>query len=135
MRAWRASECAAACGAFAISGLHYVYEQWRDAGRPDRRPAFPGWDRYVQMLDGTDPERLHQRIHQGHNCWVLDEEWDLVTPELIEATCMVGAPGDLARRLGELGAAGLSQVMVLPPLDVRDEVLDDIATEVMPLLT
>ena len=59
----------AACGAFAIAGLHYVYEQWREAGRPDRRPTFPGWDRYVGMLDRTDPERLHQRIHQGHNCW------------------------------------------------------------------
>ena len=123
-----------ACGAFAIAGLHYLYEQWREAGRPDRRPAFPGWDRYVAMLDQADPERLHQRIHQGHNCWVIDEEWDLVTPELIEATCMVGTPADLAGRLDVLGAAGLSQVMVLPPLDVRDLVLRDIATDVMPLL-
>ena len=47
----------AACGAFAIAGLHYVFEQWREAGRPDRRPAFPGWDRYVEMIDRTDPER------------------------------------------------------------------------------
>ncbi len=123
-----------ACGAFAIAGLHYLYEQWREAGRPDRRPAFPGWDRYVAMLDQADPERLHQRIHQGHNCWVIDEEWDLVTPELIEATCMVGTPADLAARLDALGDAGLSQVMVLPPLDVRDQVLRDIATDVMPLL-
>ena len=79
--------------------MHYQYEQWKEAGRPDRHPRLEGWDRYVEMLDATDPERLHQRIHQGHNCWVIDEEWDLVTPELIEATCMVGTADDLARRL------------------------------------
>ena len=32
---------------------------------------------------------------------MIDEEWDLVTPELIEATCMVGTPADLARRLDD----------------------------------
>ena len=31
------------------------------------------------MLDATDPERRHQRIHAGHNCWVVDEEWEYVT--------------------------------------------------------
>lgn len=122
------------CGAFAIAALHYQFEQWKEAGRPERRPPIEGWDRYVAMLDATDPERLHQRIHAGHNCWVVDEEWEFVTPALIEATCMVGTPSDLARRLTDLGAAGLSQVMLLPPLAARDDVLRDVAEHVMPLL-
>ena len=79
------------------------------------------------MLDATDPERLHQRIHQGHNCWVLDEEWRFVTPELIAATCMVGTADDLVGRLRELGEAGLGQVMILPPLAVKEDVLRDVA--------
>jgi len=123
-----------ACGAFAIAAVHYQYEQWKEAGRPERHPRLEGWERYVEMLDASDPERLHQRIHQGHNCWVIDEEWDLVTPELIESTCMVGTAGDLARRLTELGEAGLSQVMLLPPLAAKDGVLRDVAAQVMPLL-
>ena len=123
-----------ACGAFAIAALHYQYEQWKEAGRPERHPRIAGWDRYVAMLDATDPERLHQRIHAGHNCWVIDEEWEFVTPELIDTTCMVGTAPDLAERLTQLGAAGLSQVMLLPPLAVRDEVLRDVAEHVMPLL-
>ena len=86
-----------ACGAFAIAALHYQYEQWREAGRPDRPGRVEGWDRYVAMLDEIDPERLHQRIHQGHNCWVVDEEWEYVTPSLIEATCMVGTADELAQ--------------------------------------
>src|SRR4051812_23250095 len=59
-----------ACGAMAIAGLHYVFEQWKEAGRPERRPRYEFWDRYVAQLDRTDPARLHQRVHQGHNCWV-----------------------------------------------------------------
>jgi alkanesulfonate monooxygenase SsuD/methylene tetrahydromethanopterin reductase-like flavin-dependent oxidoreductase (luciferase family) len=124
-----------ACGAFAIAGLHYQYEQWKEAGRPERPVPIEGWDRYVAMLDATDPERLHQRIHQGHNCWVIEEEWEYVTPSLIEATCLVGTAAGLAGRLGELGSTGLHQVIILPPLAVKEEVLRDVATEVMPLLT
>jgi 5,10-methylenetetrahydromethanopterin reductase len=123
-----------ASGAFAIAAVHYQYEQWKEAGRPERHPRLEGWEHYVEMLDATDPERLHQRIHQGHNCWVIDEEWDLVTPELIESTCMVGTAEDLARRLTDLGEAGLSQVMLLPPLAAKDGVLRDVAAQVMPLL-
>ena len=121
-------------GAFAIAALHYRYEQWREAGRPDQPGAYAGWDDYVAMLDGVDPERLHQRIHGGHNCWVLPEEERFVTKELIDATCMVGTPDLLASRLRALEAAGLSQVMLLPPLAVRDQVLRDVAAHVMPLL-
>ena len=122
------------CGAMAIAALHYQYEQWKEAGRPDRPARVEGWDRYVAMLDAVDPERLHQRIHQGHNCWVIDEEWEYVTPSLIEATCMIGTADELATRLRDLGDQGLSQVMILPPLDVKEDVLRSVATEVMPLL-
>jgi alkanesulfonate monooxygenase SsuD/methylene tetrahydromethanopterin reductase-like flavin-dependent oxidoreductase (luciferase family) len=121
-------------GAFAIAAMHYLYEQWREAGRPDQPGRYPGWDDYVAMLDTVDPERLHQRIHGGHNCWVLPEEERFVTKELIDATCMVGTAADLAARLRALEQAGLSQVMLLPPLAVRDQVLRDVAEQVMPLL-
>ena len=47
---------------------------------------------------------------------------------------MVGTPTDLARRLTDLGAAGLSQVMLLPPLAAKEDVLRDVAEHVMPLL-
>ena len=57
-----------------------------------------------------------------------------MTQELIEQSCMVGTAADLARRLDDLGAAGLGQVMLLPPLASRDEVLRSVAEEVMPLL-
>jgi 5,10-methylenetetrahydromethanopterin reductase len=121
-------------GAFAISGLHYSYEQWREAGKPDTVPRFSFWDDYVAMLAEIDPARIHQRVHQGHNCWVLPEEQQFVTKELIEATCLVGTAIEVAERMRGLEAAGLSQIMLLPPLASKEQVLKDIATKVLPLL-
>lgn len=120
------------CGAFAISALHYQFEQWKEAGRPERHPPFDFWDDYVALLDATDAERLHQRVHQGHNCWVVPEEEAFVTKELIEASCLVGTADELVARLHELGEAGLSQVMLLPPLAPRDDVLREVAEHVLP---
>lgn len=119
------------CGAFATSALHYQFEQWQEAGRPERHPPFEFWDDYVALVDAADPERRHQRVHQGHNCWVVPDEEQFVTAELIEASCMVGTADDLVTRLHELGAAGLSQVMLLPPLAPRDDVLRDVAEHVL----
>jgi 5,10-methylenetetrahydromethanopterin reductase len=121
-------------GAFAIAALHYQYEQWREAGRPDVPGRFSGWREYVALLDGFDDAELRQRIHRGHNCWVEPEEECFVTPDLVAATCMVGTAEELARDLVDLERAGLSQVMLLPPLAVRDQVLRDVAEHVMPLL-
>jgi alkanesulfonate monooxygenase SsuD/methylene tetrahydromethanopterin reductase-like flavin-dependent oxidoreductase (luciferase family) len=121
-------------GAFAISALHYTYEQWRQYGRRPSPMVADIWDEYVAMLDAVPEERRHQRIHAGHNCWVMPEEERFVTPELVEATCMIGTPIQLADRLRALEAAGLSQVMLLPPLAVKEQVLRDVATKVMPLL-
>jgi len=122
------------CGAFAMAALHFAYDQWRQLGKEP--PAFAAgvWDDYCAMLDATPPERLHQRIHAGHNCWVLPEEERFVTRELIEASCLVGTADDVAERLHALGAAGLDQVMILPSFEPRYAVLERVARDVMPAL-
>jgi alkanesulfonate monooxygenase SsuD/methylene tetrahydromethanopterin reductase-like flavin-dependent oxidoreductase (luciferase family) len=122
------------CGAFAIAALHYAYEQWRQFGR--RPPAFAAdvWPEYTAMLAAVPDDRLHLRIHEGHNCWVVPEEERFVTADLIDATCLVGTAAELAGRLRDLECAGLSQVMLLPPLASKESVLRDVAEQVMPLL-
>ena len=50
-------------------------------------------------------ERRHQRIHAGHNCWVLPEEECFLTEELLRATCMIGTRDELLQRLRDLEAA------------------------------
>ena len=98
-----ASGCASPCGAFAIAGAALPVRAV-EGGRPARSAAaLRRLGPLRRDARPTDPERLHQRIHQGHNCWVVDEEWEFVTPELIEATCMVGTPADLAAGSTTLG--------------------------------
>ena len=122
------------CGAFAIAALHYSYEQFRQYGR--RPPEFLNdiWDDYVAVLDETPEERRHLRIHLGHNCWVEPEEERFVTKELIERTCLVGTARQLADKVRELEAAGLTQIMLLPPLEAKERVLRSVAERVFPLL-
>jgi alkanesulfonate monooxygenase SsuD/methylene tetrahydromethanopterin reductase-like flavin-dependent oxidoreductase (luciferase family) len=120
------------CGAFAMATVHYAYDQWRQLGQGP--PAFLAdvWDEYTGMLDEVPTDRLHQRIHAGHNCWVMPEEEKFVSGALIEATCTVGTAGDLVNRLRLLEAAGLHQVMILPAFDPRYAVLERVAADVLP---
>ncbi|MEM8747885.1 MAG: LLM class flavin-dependent oxidoreductase [Actinomycetota bacterium] len=121
-------------GAFAIAGVHYAYDQYAQLGR--RPPAHMAdfWDDYVEMVEDTPPELRHQRVHQGHNCWVLPEEERFVTADLLERSCLVGTPDELADRIRSLDAAGLDQLVVLPPLAEKEAVIRDFAERVMPLL-
>ena len=124
----------AQCGAFAMAALHYSYDQWRQYGRRPSGPVAEVWDDYTALVEEVPEERRHQRIHQGHNCWVLPEEERFVTRELIEATCMVGTADDLVDRLQRLHEAGLDEVMILPNLDPRYDVLEEVAAAVLPRL-
>lgn len=122
--------------AFAIAGLHYAYDDWRNFGtEPRDRAALEVWDDYVAMLSEVPEEIRHQVVHRGHNCWVVPEERRFVTRGLIERSCMVGTAGELVERMSALADAGLDHVMVLPPLATRDEVLRSLARDVLPALS
>jgi alkanesulfonate monooxygenase SsuD/methylene tetrahydromethanopterin reductase-like flavin-dependent oxidoreductase (luciferase family) len=92
------------------------------------------WDEYVAMLEEYPEDMRHQRIHAGHNTWLEPEEERFDTPELLDATCLVGTADELVTRLRALGKAGLSEVIVLPGRDVKDEVVRRVAQDVLPHL-
>lgn len=121
-------------GAFAIAGVHYAYDQYAQYGRRPPAHMLDFWDDYVALVEDTPPEIRHQRVHQGHNCWVLPEEEQFLTAELITRSCLVGTPTSLADQLAALDAAGLDQVVLLPPLDEKDAVIRDVAEHVLPRL-
>ncbi|MEM7340717.1 MAG: LLM class flavin-dependent oxidoreductase [Actinomycetota bacterium] len=120
------------CGAFAIASLHYSYDQWREQGRGPGPALQPIWDDYIALLDEIPAEIRHQSVHRGHNCWVVPEEERFLSAELIEATCLVGTADQLIERLQALDEAGLDQVMILPPLEPRYEVLEQVGREILP---
>jgi len=120
------------CDAFAIATLHYSYDQWRNFGKAPTQPAvLEVWDDYVALIEQVPDDIRHQAIHRGHNCWVVPEEERFVTRGLIEASCMVGTAEELVGRLHELDAAGLDEVLLLPPLATRDEALRQVAEQVL----
>jgi 5,10-methylenetetrahydromethanopterin reductase len=121
-------------GAFAIAGVHYAYDQYLQFGRRPPSHMADFWDDYVALVEDTPSETRHQRVHQGHNCWVLPEEERFVTADLIARSCLVGTPTELARRIRDLEAAGLDQIVVLPPLAEKEHVVRDVATRLLPLL-
>lgn len=124
----------AECGAFAMATLHYAYDQYRQFGQEPPGVVAEIWDDYCALLDSVPSERLHQRVHAGHNCWVLPEEERFLTARLIESTCLVGTRDQLIDRLLAMDAAGLDEVMILPAFAPRYEVLERVGKELLPIL-
>ena len=62
------------CGAMAMAAVHYSYDQYRNFGHQPPNSMAGIWDDYTALLETFPAERRHQRIHGGHNCWVLPEE-------------------------------------------------------------
>jgi alkanesulfonate monooxygenase SsuD/methylene tetrahydromethanopterin reductase-like flavin-dependent oxidoreductase (luciferase family) len=118
-------------GAFAIASLHYSYEQYRQFGRPPGAHLTDIWPDYLAAVEAVPEERRHLRTHLGHNCWVIPEEERFVTKELIETSCLVGTADDLRSRVADLDAAGLDQIVILPPLAAKEAVLADVARELI----
>lgn len=122
------------CGAMAMASLHYAYDSWRQLGQRPPRAAADIWDDYVAMIEAVPAERRHQRIHAGHNCWVLPEEERFVTTELIENSCLVGTRDAVLERLHEYEEAGLDEVMILPAFAPRYDVIERVGAEILPAL-
>ena len=83
------------------------------------------------MLNEFPAERVHQRIHAGHNCWVIPEEEKFLTPSILQATCLIGTKDHLIEKLNELSLAGLDQLMILPGLEPRYEVLQRVSQDLI----
>lgn len=122
------------CGPMAVMALHYAYERQRQFGVEPPVHLREAWDRYVALVEQTPEARRHFRIHAGHGTYLHPDERHFATPELIRTTCLVGSPGELAEQIRALGDAGLDQVMVLPSFASRHRAVEELATEVFPLM-
>ena len=122
----------AECGAMAMAAVHFSYDQYRNFGR--QPPGFMNgiWQDYRRMIESHPADRRHQRIHGGHNCWVLPEEERFLTAEVLQASAMIGTQDQLLERLHGLAEAGLHQTMILPNFDTRFDVLERVAKDIVP---
>ena len=115
------------CGAMAMAGVHYQYDQVRNFGRQPSNVFAGIWDDYTAMMEKIPADRRHQFIHRGHNCWVMPEEERFLTSEVLRASSMIGTRDQLIDTLSGLSEAGLDQVMILPNFDTRYDVLEQVA--------
>ncbi|MCZ0943330.1 MAG: LLM class flavin-dependent oxidoreductase [Gammaproteobacteria bacterium] len=120
------------CGAMAMAAVHYSYDQYRNFGHQPPNALAGIWGDYTALLESFPAERRHQRIHAGHNCWVLPEEERFLTPEVLAASSMIGTADELIERLRDLAAGGLDQVMILPNFDTRFDVLEQVGAKILP---
>ncbi len=123
------------CGAMAMATVHFAYDQWRQLGQAPPTFLEQIWDEYCAMLADVPDDRLHQRIHTGHNLWVHPEEERFVTAETIDTTCVVGLRDEVIARLHAFEEAGLDQVFILPAWEPRFEVLERVGRELIPELS
>ena len=119
-------------GAMAMAAVHYQYDQYRNFGHQPPNALAGIWDDYTKLLESYPAERRHQRIHAGHNCWVLEEEEKFLTPEVLTASNMIGTRNQLVERVQGMAEAGLDQLMLLPNFDTRYDALEQVAKEIMP---
>ena len=122
------------CGAMAMAAVHYAYDQYRNFGHEPPNELAGIWEDYTALLESFPEERRHQRIHAGHNCWVIPEEEKFLTPEVLISSSMIGTREDLLERLHNLSDSGLKQVMILPNFDTRYDVIERVAKEIIPNL-
>ncbi|MEM9621667.1 MAG: LLM class flavin-dependent oxidoreductase [Pseudomonadota bacterium] len=122
----------AECGAMAMAAVHYQYDQYRNFGHQPPNALAGIWEDYTALLESYPEERRHQRIHAGHNCWVLEEEERFLTPEVLTSSSMIGTREQLLERIHGMHAAGLDQIMILPNFDTRFDVLERVARDILP---
>jgi 5,10-methylenetetrahydromethanopterin reductase len=122
----------AECGAMAMAAVHYSYDQFRNFGHQPPNALSGIWEDYTNLLESYPADRRHQRIHAGHNCWVIEEEEKFLTPDVLNASSMIGTRDQIIERLTGLSAVGLDQVMILPNFDTRFEVLERVAADIVP---
>ncbi|MCY3885388.1 MAG: LLM class flavin-dependent oxidoreductase [Gammaproteobacteria bacterium] len=119
------------CGAMAMAAIHFAYEQVRNFGRKPSGALAYVWEGYRDLIESYPEERRHQRIHAGHNCWVLPEEEKFLTPDVLRASSLIGTRDEIIDQLGQLHEAGLNQVMVLPNFDTRYSSIERLAKDIV----
>ena len=97
-------------------------------------PAFKGvFEDYCQHVSRmeTPEKKRYLQIHNGHGTFIVPEERRFMTPEVLEASCLIGRPSDLIEKLRKAEDAGLNEVTIVPPTAGAGKVMHEFAQQVM----
>lgn len=126
-------------GSMVTSALHYAWEVAKEPKRDlsNASPAFADvWQEYCDYVEAMPVPAVsrYQAVHMGHCSFTLDEERRFVTPKAIQASNLWGTPEQIVTQIHELERAGLTRLLLLPPVPEQRKVLTDFAEKVLPLL-
>jgi alkanesulfonate monooxygenase SsuD/methylene tetrahydromethanopterin reductase-like flavin-dependent oxidoreductase (luciferase family) len=109
----------AAMATTVLGSLHFAYENWRETGGGEPpAPWASVWDEYTAMVEAEPARTRHLRIHAGHSTYVHPDEWRFVTRDTIASAALVGEPAAILDRIAALEAAGVDELLLLPPLNL-----------------
>ena len=121
-------------GPSIMSTVHFLYEKLRKSGGEPPPFVRPIWKRFCAIADQAPEGLRHLTLHRGHNTFLLPGEAELVTEELVRATCLVGRAEEIVEHLRELERQGLRQVMFQPPAAHQFPMLENFSRTVMRLM-
>jgi len=135
---WTAEHLAEDVGPMVTASFHYYWEVSPESKREATVPPLyaPAWRSYLNFVDDmeTPEDRRYQQVHLGHCSYLVPEERQFVTPELIKGGCLAGTPEQIVERIRAAEAGGLTQVMLMSDEKYAVRVIRDFAKQVFPLL-
>jgi alkanesulfonate monooxygenase SsuD/methylene tetrahydromethanopterin reductase-like flavin-dependent oxidoreductase (luciferase family) len=78
------------------------------------------------------PDKRFRQIHDGHATYMIPEEKVFVTPEAIEAVCMVGSAEDIIDQIHQAADTGIKEINIMPAADFCRDAYKDFAEQIMP---
>jgi alkanesulfonate monooxygenase SsuD/methylene tetrahydromethanopterin reductase-like flavin-dependent oxidoreductase (luciferase family) len=118
-------------GPNVMASVYYFYDEVHE--REIDPPEFlrPMWKRYCALVEETPPEHRHLRTHEFHYTYLHPGEAELITPDLIRATCLVGTADELVEQVRELERQGLQELMYATGVDEKWRFAEAFARQVM----
>lgn len=118
-------------GPFIVSSMHYLFDGVRQFHREPPRRLLPVWEKYEAMIERTPEHIRHIRIHEGHCTFLLPEERELLSEELVRATCIVGRAEECREQLRAMYDSGINQIVVLPATDHHEAYAERFSREII----
>jgi alkanesulfonate monooxygenase SsuD/methylene tetrahydromethanopterin reductase-like flavin-dependent oxidoreductase (luciferase family) len=119
------------CGPGAMATVHYLYDEIREKGLEPPEWFRPIWKAYGKLLEGVPERERHLRVHDGHYTFMHPGEAQLITPELIRATHLVGTADELVEELRELARQGLDELAFQLGTTVKYRFTEEFARRVL----
>lgn len=125
-------------GPLVLERLHEYYAQMVERPEAHREEPFqvpaevaPVWEEYVRTIEATPERGRALRTWRGHCMYVHPDEARFITPELVEASVMIGSPDELIERMHDLDSIGLDELILLPPERTQYRTIDRLSQSVL----